>query len=241
MPNPKVIANNFLTRFGYRISKVVSRPPDVSEDDWQTYLQVKPYTLTSPERILTAIQAARHIVANRIPGDVVECGVWKGGSSMALAKTLVSVGDTTRRIFMYDTFSGMSEPTEQDRDPHGNQASVYMRKVNGRWCDSPLDEVRQNMETAYPIERVVFVPGKVEDTIPLTLPERIAILRLDTDWYESTAHELKYLWPLLERGGVLIIDDYGEWQGARKAVDEYFKGSLFLARIDYTGRVVIKA
>jgi hypothetical protein len=141
---------------------------------------------------------------------------------------------------MYDTFSGMSEPSQEDKDSHGNHASAHMRELGDQWCNSPLEEVRRNMATSYPIEQVLFVEGKVEDTIPHTLPDRIALLRLDTDWYESTAHELKHLWPLLQPGGVLIVDDYGDWLGARKAVDEFFQGSMFLARLDQTGRVAIK-
>ena len=87
-------------------------------------------------------------------------------------------------------------------------------------------------------ERIHFVEGKVEDTIPAHAPERIALLRLDTDWYESTRHELEHLYPRLSRGGVLIIDDYGHWQGARQAVDEYFGDAhaALLNRIDYTAR-----
>jgi len=97
--------------------------------------------------------------------------------------------------------------------------------------------------TGYPAERIHYVKGKVEETIPATLPSRIALLRLDTDWYESTRHELQHLYPLLSTHGVLIIDDYGHWQGARQAVDEYFAASaepVFLHRVDYTARLVVK-
>ena len=236
----RVKTNEFLGRLGYRVNRLVSQPRDVSDSDWGIFLAVQPYTMTSPERVLTAIQAARHITLNRIPGAVVECGVWRGGSSMAIAKTLVAAGDSSRTIYMYDTYTGMSEPTEKDTDSYGAHASKYMQKFGETWCASPLDEVRQNMQTCYPVEQVKFVQGKVEDTIPQIIPDRIALLRLDTDWYESTAHELKHLWPRLEPGGVLIIDDYGDWQGARRAVDEFFQGSVFLARVDLTGRVTIK-
>ena len=96
--------------------------------------------------------------------------------------------------------------------------------------------------TGYPVGNIRLLKGKVEDTIPGTMPAKIALLRLDTDWYESTKHELTYLFPLLEKSGVLIIDDYGAWQGARKAVDEYLKdnGTVYLNRIDFTGRLLIK-
>lgn len=97
--------------------------------------------------------------------------------------------------------------------------------------------------TAYPMENVHLVKGKVEDTIPKILPSQIALLRLDTDWYESTRHELIHLYPNLVKNGVLIIDDYGHWRGSKQATDEYFDGFApkpFLQRVDYTGRLSIK-
>ena len=95
----------------------------------------------------------------------------------------------------------------------------------------------------YPAERIHFVQGKVEETIPRVLPERIALLRLDTDWYESTRHELIHLYPKLCAGGVLVLDDYGHWQGSRKAVDEWMAQTgtrMLLNRVDYTGRIAVK-
>ena len=97
--------------------------------------------------------------------------------------------------------------------------------------------------TGFPADRAVFVPGKVEETIPASAPERIALLRLDTDWYESTYHELVHLYPRLEAGGVLILDDYGHFEGARRAVDRYFDENgarPLLTRVDYTARVGVK-
>ena len=97
--------------------------------------------------------------------------------------------------------------------------------------------------TGYPANQISYVRGPVEQTIPITVPESIALLRLDTDWHASTRHELDYLFPRLVKGGVLIIDDYGHWQGARKAVDDYIaanKLNLLLSRIDYTGRLAVK-
>jgi hypothetical protein len=112
------------------------------------------------------------------------------------------------------------------------------------WCYSGIDEVKNNLfTTGYPKEKLFFVKGKVEDTIPGEIPSAIAILRLDTDWYESTYHELKHLYPLLNSGGVLIIDDYGHWQGSRQATDNYFSEinkPVLLNRVDYTGRIAIK-
>jgi len=112
------------------------------------------------------------------------------------------------------------------------------------WAMAPLDRVRRNvLATGYPAERVHFIQGKVEDTLPANAPDRIALLRLDTDWYESTHHELTHLYPRLSPGGVLIIDDYGHWQGSRLAVDEFFAARAYtplLGRMDYTGRMMVK-
>ena len=87
-----------------------------------------------------------------------------------------------------------------------------------------------------------LIEGKVEETIPGQAPGAISLLRLDTDWYESTAHELKYMYPALSAGGVLIIDDYGHWRGSREATDEYFSSHsrVLLNRLDYSGRIAIK-
>jgi O-methyltransferase len=99
------------------------------------------------------------------------------------------------------------------------------------------------LSTGYDAARLHFVKGKVEDTLPAEAPPQICLLRLDTDWYESTRHELRHLYPRLARGGVLIIDDYGHWQGARQATDEYLAEQripLLLNRIDYGARIALK-
>jgi hypothetical protein len=107
--------------------------------------------------------------------------------------------------------------------------------VPNEWCVAGVQSVRKNvLSTGYPEEKLHLVQGKVEDTLPAAAPERIALLRLDTDWYESTRHELVHLYPRLVPNGVLIIDDYGDWVGAKEAVDE------FLSRMDNTGRLIIK-
>jgi len=114
------------------------------------------------------------------------------------------------------------------------------------WAVADIEDVRRNMaSTGYPQDLVRYLKGPVEQTLPaLGPPGPIALLRLDTDWYESTKHELMHLFPLVRPGGILIIDDYGHWEGARKAVDEYFAATgrpFFLHRIDYTGRLLVKA
>lgn len=221
-------------------------PVDMSSHASDIFTRVKPYTKTSPERVMALLQSTQHITSNNITGDIVECGVWKGGSMMAVAYSLLELGDTTRTLYLFDTYEGMTPPTEKDISLTGQTANEILDtspKGHGSWCVSSLDTVRENMLcTGYPEEKIVFVKGPVEETIPQKIPENIALARLDTDWYESTLHELRYLYPQCSTGGILIIDDYGHWQGAKQATDEFFKcmPSVFLHRIDYTGRLIIK-
>jgi O-methyltransferase len=216
-------------------------PPDYEANDIEIIHAVEPYTMTSTERIRALIHAVRHIVRNRISGDMVECGVWKGGSVMAMALTLLQLGHRERSLYLFDTFSGMTPPTDRDVDYQGQQARTILDDVR---CEAAQQEVETAVfSTGYDREKIHFVKGPVEETIPAHSPESIALLRLDTDWYESTQHELFHLFPRLARGGVIIIDDYGHWRGARQAVDEYLAQNqipLLLHRIDYTGRIGVK-
>jgi O-methyltransferase len=211
------------------------------------YASVKEYTLTGVERIRSLVDSIEYIVQNRIPGSIVECGVWRGGSIMASALALLELGDTERDFYLYDTFTGMTRPDEVDTDLHGGAASRIFedhRQRGESWCIATLDEVRANVgETGYKEGRIQFVVGPVEETLEQTVPDQIALLRLDTDWYKSTLAELEALYPRLVPDGVLIIDDYGHWQGARAACDEFFGRLSFqplLQRIDYTGRLMVK-
>lgn len=224
-------------------------PYDFSQLEKTILSQVRPFTMTSPERVAVLVEAVRHIVTQGIRGDFVECGVWKGGSAMAAALALQASGDTGRDLWLYDTYEGMSEPTPNDVSYDGASAAEQLQHQDIQdprsvWCYSPLEEVQANVKsTRYPEDRLHYVKGRVEDTLPNTLPDRIALLRLDTDWYESTRHELIHLYPRLASGGILIVDDYGYWQGSRRAVDEYFDEHgprPMLVRIDATARIAVK-
>jgi hypothetical protein len=168
---------------------------------------------------------------------------------MAAALTLRRAGATDRELFLFDTFTGMTEPTPEDVDSAYDGFSLHRmwhrrRRGDMNWIGVPAGEVRRAMaSTGYPAERVHMIEGPVEETVPARAPDRIAILRLDTDWYASTRHELEHLYPRLVPGGVLLLDDYGHYAGARRAVDEYFaaRGERpLLQRIDYTGRIAVK-
>jgi len=189
---------------------------------------VRPFTMTPPQVTLNAMRAVAIAEERQIDGAIVECGVWRGGVSMAMMHQLKKCGGR-RGVFLYDTFDGMSEPTVEDLSPTGEAASKLLAEhnkdeANHIWAFAPIDRVRHNIESVgYPMELVRMTQGKVEDTIPGVVPDRIAVLRLDTDWYESTRHELIHLYSRLVPGGIMILDDYGFWQGARKAVDEFFE------------------
>ncbi len=220
---------------------------DLDDSVLATIQAVQPFTMTSVERINAVCEAVRYIVKYEIPGAFVECGVWRGGSAMAAARTFMECGDTERSIVLFDTFEGMTPPREIDRDIEGQAAAGLLeseeRETSLVWAYATIDEVRDNLAgIGYPMERVRLVQGPVETTIPSQAPSTVAILRLDTDWYESTKHELEHLVDRVSPGGVLIIDDYGHWEGARRAVDEFLAHRdrpVLLNRIDYTGRIAV--
>jgi len=212
-----------------------------------------PYTMTINRGIepsYSLYKAVQYMVKNKIPGDFVECGVWRGGSVILMALALAHFGDTDRKIFLYDTFTGMTKPDEQDVDWDGlnlqkkwkNDSSNHESVTWG--YGGTIEEVRKNVYTSnYPKDNFIFVKGTVEKTIPDNIPEKISLLRLDTDWYASTYHELVHLYPIISPGGILIIDDYGWCRGARKATDKYIKDhkiNLFLSRIDESVRLAVK-
>lgn len=247
----KKIVKAALERSGWELGRTADRVQeavaDLSDSDREIVSRVNPYTMTSLARRASLLGAVDHVVKHRLPGDIVECGVWRGGSMMLVALALMARGDTSRNLYLFDTFEGMSEPTDEDRALSGESAQEQLDRTSrdhALWAVAGLDDVQANLwSTGYPRDKIHFVKGKVEDTIPGTIPERIALLRLDTDWYESTRHELHHLYPRLSQHGVLLIDDYGHWQGARQAVDEYFADSaepVFLHRVDYTARLLIK-
>ncbi|MEU3056257.1 TylF/MycF/NovP-related O-methyltransferase [Streptomyces griseus] len=221
-------------------------PEDYDDEAKDIIRAVKPYSMTSPERLNAFILATRHIARHGIPGDIVECGVWRGGSMQACARTLLSVGETERDLYLFDTYEGMTPPTAEDLRRDGRPARELLDaqgKDRPIWAVASLEDVKAGFENIpYPKERVHYVRGRVEDTVPAQAPEQISILRLDTDWYASTKHELEHLYSRLVSGGVLLIDDYGYWQGSRQAVDEFLDKTgeqLLLLRMD-EGRIAVK-
>lgn len=209
---------------------------DFSKNLWRT---VSPYTMTSKERVISLEAAVRYLCAYDIAGDMVECGVAAGGSVMAIAVTLMDLGTSDRHLWLYDTFEGMPAPTEHDIGRFDTPAmKLYKKRHNqeGGWIRFSVEDVKANvLSTGYPEAQFQFIQGKVEESLLKSVPQRIALLRLDTDWYESTKSEMEILFPLVAPGGLILLDDYFRWMGSRKAVDEYIaqKGiRIFWTRID---------
>jgi O-methyltransferase len=202
-------------------------PSDFDESSREIIRAVRAYTMTGVDKLHALISATRYVAQHNIPGDVVECGVWRGGSMQAVARALIEAGDATRNLYLFDTFDELPA-----------SSSPGTAQVTGT-----VDDVRAGFASVpYPAEQLHFIKGKVADTVPAQVPEQIAILRLDADGYEATAHELTHMWDRLSSGGVLLIDDYGQSKGSRQATDEFLERTgarLLLVRVG-SGRVAVK-
>ena len=248
--------HKLVNQFGYSSHRTLREYGDIAveldDDDVDLIKHVldRGYTMTSVARLVNTLKSCRYVVENKIPGDFVECGVWRGGNSI-LAKRLFEQLDSNKSVWMFDTFEGMTAPTEYDVETHtknyaGKKFEDSQQDTHNDWCYASLEDVKNNcLNSKLKLDGLNFVKGDVSKTLVIkeNLPKEISILRLDTDWYESTKSELEVLYPILSVSGVLIIDDYGYWEGARKAVDEYFSicdhKPLFNV-IDHTGRSAIK-
>jgi hypothetical protein len=243
----KATLKNVLGRVGLELRPLAALP-EATPEDLRLIHSVEADTMTSVERRWSTLISVRYVVRSNIAGAFVECGVWRGGQSALAAMTFQRENDL-RDLWLFDTFAGMTKPTEADVNLFGPSThKTYEKSRRGDvnlWAYAPLDYVKNTMmKTGYPVEKMHFVQGAVEKTLrEHELPPSIAVLRLDTDWYESTKVEMEVLYPRLARGGVLMIDDYGHYAGSRRAVDEYFSEAgivPLLQPIDYTGRIFVK-
>jgi O-methyltransferase len=228
-------------------AKPAAKFPDDFDDDYRAIIKaVLPFTMTRNDQLHALITATKYIHEYEIPGGFVECGVWRGGSMHAVARALDAAGNHSRDLYLFDTFEGMPPPTDKDRRIRGRSAADLLAtstKTKAIWAYASLEDVKAGFESVpYPPERIHFIKGKVEDTVPEHAPDQIALLRLDTDWYESTRHELEHLYDRVPSGGVLIIDDYGWWRGSREATDEFLyktRERLLLVRAG-NARIAVK-
>lgn len=254
----KELVKHLLGKLGYRMVRIgfepmreAAMPIEFSPEDSSIIEHVlrRQLTMVSRERLFATAMACRHVVAQRIAGDFVECGVWRGGNSLVAADMFQRAGEN-RGIYLFDTFAGMTEPTPEDfRARDGRDAMIdyvaYQKESHNEWCFASVTDVRNSFaDLKLLTPSVRFVEGDVVQSLKVesNLPKTICVLRLDTDWFESTRAELEILYPRLCPGGVLIVDDYGHWGGARKAVDEYFQNRPrpLLQYTDYTGRMGVK-
>jgi O-methyltransferase len=225
---------------------------DFDDAEKEIYLRSYGNLCGSPEAIVSLIRAVHYVIKNDMPGAFVECGVFMGGNIEVMIRALQQLGVSDRDIFLYDTFAGMPRPdVVDDLGPDGEIKRAWEANrtdadgdAGSDWMRAGVDLVRQRLEPlGYPPERLHFVKGLVEDTIPGAAPGEIALLRLDTDFYASTKHEMVHLYPRLREGGILILDDYGAMPGCRRAIDEYAREhrlDWFLNRVDAHVRLVVK-
>jgi len=232
-----------------KMQNIEKEYPEIDDEYFFKIVRIiSKHTLTDLPAQWALYKAIEYIVRNKIPGDIVECGVWNGGSILLAAYALIHFGDTSRRLYLYDTFEGMPKPDLVDVNYNGDLALAAWHEFRcqgqiwgfGGTMAMVWDVVRI---AGYPPEHILFVKGMVEDTLPSTLPECISILRLDTDLYSSTYHEFVHAYPILSRGGILIVDDYGSFMGSRKATDQYISENalpLFLTRINHGAYLAVK-
>lgn len=252
----KKILLKLIEGLGYQVQRTRDQYEDVAVEltdvdiDLMKYVLESGYTMTSIPRLVNTIKACTYAVENNIPGDFVECGVWRGGNGI-LAKKIFQYLRSDKNVWMFDTFEGMTKPTILDVE-HKSQIAAEsqflarQKETHNEWCYASLDDVKKNCtDSGLDPDEFKFIKGDVCNTLrnKENVPSEICVLRLDTDWYESTKFELEILYPCLSHKGVLIIDDYGCWDGARKAVEEFFSTRPYKPLfniVDFTGRSAIK-
>jgi len=240
----KKFINSNLRKFGLVISKIKPTIVEISKEE-ELMIQIsKKYSMTTEIRMWALLNSLKKIYNEKIDGDIVECGIWKGGN-IILIKNFLDKNKQNKKIYCYDTFEGMKDTLSVDNElSTGKSADEIITNNEAYLCKSSLEETKKNIEeNVESFDGINFIKGKVEDTLikEKNLPEKISICRLDTDYYESTKIELEILYPRLEKGGVLIVDDYGHWAGSKKAVDEYFKDIYVMKHyVDYACRLIVK-
>tara|TARA_Y100001935_G_C17239936_1_gene475117 strand:+ start:140 stop:898 length:759 start_codon:yes stop_codon:yes gene_type:complete len=246
----KILLNKFLSIFNLSIINNNQKIIELNNDDAKLISVISKYSMTPRIRIYNLLQALRHIKQKNIDGDFVECGVWRGGNIILFKKFLENeLKNSNKKIFAYDTYEGMNQPSEEDYNLTSKlSAKILLKKEKNKnsniWGVSKIEDVKKNIsENVESLNDINFIKGEVEQTLnnEKNLPLKISILRLDTDWYLSTKKELEVLYDRVSSGGIIIIDDYGHWNGSKKAVDEFFSNKyVWMHYVDYACRLIIK-
>ena len=245
----KSLIINTLNKFGYSVINNNQKIAELSKKDYELINLIKNYSMTPKIRIYNLMQALKHLKIKKIEGDYVECGVWKGGNILLFKKFLESEDSRQRNIYAFDTFEGMTDPDKNDFEISTNNTAIKLlqkdkNKKTNVWGICNLDQVKKNISKhTKDLNNIYFIKGDVEKTLNeiKNIPEKISLLRLDTDWYKSTKKELEVLYEKVSSGGVIIIDDYGHWGGSKKAVDEFFSNKyVWMHYVDYACRLIIK-
>jgi O-methyltransferase len=196
--------------------------------------RVREYTMLPDAALIQLARQVRDVVAEGVPGDLVECGVWRGGAAFLMADVLLRAGVHDRRVWLFDSFAGLPQPSQQD----GARAMAFMTDVDNPWFldslasetsagHSPLraslEDVQRSAEQLRLSRYMKFVKGWFEETLPTTRQRvgPIALLRIDADWYESVTVCLEQLYDQVSEGGLVILDDYYDWEGCAVAVHEF--------------------
>ncbi len=249
----KKLIRKFFNYFSYDIQKInypIDQFPviEAKKEIIKFIKSSKEYSMTNEIRMYALSQSIKKVSIENLDGEFVECGVWKGGNIILMSQ-LNNYYKLNKKIYGFDTFEGMTQPTNFDIDLNNNTAKTKLTdekkydNCDNIWCYSSFGEVKKNISKYSDLTNIKLIKGPVEKTLleENNLPEKISVLILDTDFYESTKKELEVLYPKLVKGGILIIDDYGHWQGSRKAVDEYFANTkILLQYVDYSSRLIVK-
>jgi len=179
--------------------------------DDQLFALLQPYTLCSRDRLESVAQLSVHLNSQNIPGDFVECGTYKGGSAALLSRFL----NSGRHLWLYDSFQGMPPTSAKD----GEDAANWIGK-----CVAEISDVKEILGyISAPLEQCHIKPGWFQETFQQPLPEQVALLHCDADWYESVILVLNTFYDRIPKGGCIVLDDFGYWEGCREAFYDFCK------------------
>jgi len=246
------ITKRIFSTFGLEVHREKKHRPPIEltkqESDIVKYVKDKHLSMSSYENLWTTLLTCKHAVEKGIEGDFVETGVWRGGNALVAAAYFKLYG-VSKKVYLFDTYEGMTIPTDHDIKASNGEFAIgkfheLQKETHNEWCYASIEDVKNNFHSCGLLENAVFIKGDVCKTLDsVALPKDICVLRLDTDWYESTKKGMEVLYPKISLGGAFIFDDYGHWSGAKEAIDEYFKVNRnrpFLHYVDFSCRMGIK-